>query len=253
MVRDKFEEELLSPRAIGAIVRDEMFKLFAAHYDLVSRKAFASDLAEKDLVILLWSHDKTLRGFTTLSVHQTSVASRPIRYIFSGDTVMDSRHWGRSALLRSWFRVAGTIKAEAPDTELYWLLIVMGHRTYRIFGAFFHEYVPRLSREQSPSLLAVRNALGRDKFGRFFEEASGLIEFPTSRGQLAKRLQDAHAYTNRPGVKDFLTLNPRYAQGVELACTAELTESNMKSYAAVEFRNGMREKLRPRESSGGQL
>jgi hypothetical protein len=234
------DEELAPPQALGPRVRRDMFGLFAAHYDGVRRETFERDLADKDLVILLRGADGRLLGFTTLAICDLQVDSRCIRYIFSGDTVMDSRHWGRGHLLRSWFRVAGAIKAQAPRRTLYWFLIVKGHRTYRILENFFRNYAPRPTRGDDPKLVKLRDTLATRRFGTLYNPATGLIEFPVSRGQLAKRLQDAHEHASRPLVRDFLTLNPNYAQGVELACVAELDESNLKSYAARAFRGGCR-------------
>ncbi len=233
------EEELLAPKEIGARVRDEMFDLFALHYDVVQRSTFEEDLSNKDLVILLRAADRKLLGFAALSIHETTNNARHVRYIYYGDAVMDSDYWGPGQLLRSWFRVAGSIKAQQPQTELYWFLIVMGHRTYRILDAFFHRYAPSLNQEQNPTLIGLRDKFSREKFGDYYDPSTGLITFPASRGQLADHLQDAHAFVSRPLVQDFLSLNPNYAHGVELACIAELSEANLKSYGKTEFGKGM--------------
>ncbi len=233
------EEELLAPKEMGAQVRDEMFDLFALHYDAVQRSTFEEDLSNKDFVILLRTADRKLLGFVTLSIHEMTSKTRRIRYIFSGDTVMDSDYWAPGHLLRSWFRLAGSIKAQQPKTELYWFLIVKGHRTYRILDAFFHRYAPSLTQEQDPALIGLRDKFSREKFGDYFDPSTGLITFPASRGQLAHRFQDAHDFVSRPLVQDFLKLNPNHANGVELACIAEFRGANLKSYAKTEFRKGM--------------
>lgn len=235
------EEEILAPKDLGAPVRDEMFALFIAYYDAVLRSTFEEDLANKDLAILLRAPDGKLVGFTTLSTHDASAGARRVRYIFSGDTVMDSSYWGPGYLLRSWFRMAGSIKAQQPDTDLYWLLLVMGQRTYRILADFFHDFAPRVKKPQDPALIALRDNFARTKYGDYFDPATGLITFPSSRGQLAAHLQDAaQASISRPSVRDFLKLNPQHPQGVELACIAELSNANLKSYAKTEFGKGLR-------------
>ena len=234
------EEEILAPKELGAHVRDEMFTLFIAYYDAVLRSTFEDDLANKDIAILLRGPDRQLLGFSTLSVHEANDAARRVRYIFSGDTVMDFDYWGPGHLLRSWFRVAGSVKAQQPQTDLYWLLLVKGHRTYRILADFFHHFAPHLKQPQDPALIALRDNLSRTKYGDFFDPLTGLITFPSSRGQLAAHLQDAHASVSRPSVSDFLKLNPQYSQGVELACIAELSAANLKSYAKTEFGKGLR-------------
>ena len=233
-------EELFAPDELGAHVRHEMYELFVAYYDAVPRTTFDEDLANKNLVILLRGPDRRLLGFTTLSVHEARCGARPIRYIFSGDTVMDFNHWGPGHLLKSWFRLAGSIKAQDPRTELYWLLLCMGHRTYRILADFFQHYAPGLAKQQDVALIRLRDQLAHAKYGDCFDASTGLVTFPASRGQLAAHMLDAHAFMSRPLVRDFIKLNPHHAHGVELACIAELSEANMKSYAKTEFGRGLR-------------
>jgi len=234
------DEEILAPTDLPAHVRDEMFSLFTAYYDEVLRTTFEEDLANKDVAILLRGPDRKLLGFTTLSIHEASDGARRVRFIFSGDTVMDASHWGPGHLLHSWFRMAGSIKAHAPDTDLYWLLLVKGHRTYRIMADFFCHYAPRLKQANDPALIRLRDEFSRKKYGDCFDPSTGLITFPSSRGRLAAHLQDAHAAVHRPTVREFLSLNPHHPQGVELACIGELSEANLKSYAKVEFGKGLR-------------
>ena len=234
------DEEVIAPTDLPARVRDEMFLLFTVYYDKVLRTTFEEDLANKDIVILLRESDRNLVGFTTLSIHEADDGGRRVRFIFSGDTVMDSNHWGPGHLLRSWFRMAGSIKGQAPDTELYWLLLVMGHRTYRIMADFFRRYAPCVRHANDPALIRLRDDFSRKKYGEYYDPATGLVTFPSSRGQLAARLQDAHTAVHRPTVREFLTLNPEHPQGVELACIGELSEANLKSYARTEFRKGLR-------------
>jgi hypothetical protein len=234
------EEEILAPNELSAQVRDQMFALFTAYYDEVLRTTFDEDLANKNIAILLRDADRKLVGFTTLSIHEANDGVRRVRFIFSGDTVMDSNYWGPGHLLRSWFRMAGSIKAQAPDTDLYWLLLVMGHRTYRIMADFFRHYAPHRQKANDPELIRLRDDFSRAKYGDCFDHSTGLITFPLSRGQLAAHLQDAHAAVHRSTVREFLSLNPQHPQGVELACIGELSEANLKSYARVEFGKGLR-------------
>lgn len=233
-------ETLIAPRLLNAVARREMYELFARHYDEVTRTAFDRDLAAKDLVILLHAPGGTLVGFTTLSSHDVRVAAKRMRYIFSGDTVMDSKSWGRGHLLKSWFRTAGAIKARSASVPLYWFLIVKGHRTYRILENFFRDYVPRVNGRSDRTLLALRDTLAGRRFKSAFDPSSGLIDFGASHGQLAKRFHDAQASSNRPLVREFLKLNPEYTRGVELACLAELRADNLKGYAASQFAAGLR-------------
>ena len=233
------DEEVLIQKQLASQTRDEMFELFTSYYDEVARTTFDEDLANKDLVILLRDSSRKIVAFTTLAVSETRDTARHVRYIYSGDTITNSDYWGPGHLLRSWFRLAGSIRAEHPKTNLYWILLVKGHRTYRILNGFFKHYVPRLGQQQDPKLTELRDDFCRRKFGIYFDASTGLIRFPTTRGQLASHLQDEEAFKGKPLVGEFLKLNPQGGQGVELACIAELCESNLKSYARAEFARGM--------------
>lgn len=237
-------EEVIRQNELTSRIRDEMFDLFTAYYDAVSRSIFEEDLSNKDLVILLRGADRTLVGFTTLSIHEMNFRSRRICYVYSGDTIMDFNYWGPGHLLRSWFRVVGSIRAQHPQAKLYWMLLVKGHRTYRILNSFFRYYVPRVAQQPDPDLIELRDEICKKKFGEHFDSSTGLITFPSSRGHLIRQLQDEEASANRPPVSEFMKLNPYSGQGVELACIAELDEDNLKSYAKVEFGRGMREQPR---------
>jgi hypothetical protein len=175
--RSDVEEEVRAPRELGEHVRNEMFALFAAYYDAVLRTTFEEDLSSKDFVILLRGADRKLLGFSTLSVHEMDKGAKPVRYIFSGDTVMDSDYWGPGHLLRSWFHIAGSIKAQQPGKALYWLLLAKGHRTYRILADFFHHYAPRLTQSEDSALIRLRDNFARTKYGDFFDPRR-LITFP---------------------------------------------------------------------------
>src|SRR5947209_3996301 len=79
--------------------RDEMFALMQRHYVNVQRGVFETDLAEKRWVILIRERaDERLCGFSTQVVLDLSAGGRPIKALFSGDTIISREHWGDSAL-----------------------------------------------------------------------------------------------------------------------------------------------------------
>jgi len=75
--------------------------------------------------------------------------------------------------------------------------------------------------------------LASAKFPDDYEPATGLVVFPESRGNLKPELAavPAHRLKNQH-VQFFLCSNPSYAQGAELACLAEISPENMRSYPA---------------------
>ena len=114
------------------------------HYEHVRRPAFDADLDEKQWVILL-SDPATdeIRGFSTQVVLHTEAEGRPIRALFSGDTIVDRAHWGDPTLAHVWGRLALSLIDAAAEEEFYWFLISKGYKTYRFLPLFFREFYPR--------------------------------------------------------------------------------------------------------------
>jgi len=243
--------EIVSPPGIGEKRRAEMFALMQALYEAVDREAFGHDLDAKDFVILV-QNEGAVVGFTTGAVRQTEIDGRTIRYMYSGDTLVHPEFWGSGHFLPVWSQLMGNIKAAVPSLPLYWFLITKGHRTYRLLTNFFRSYVPRASGDNDPALMRVRDAVAGEMFSSFYDPATGLIDFGTSRGHLAPALLDASELaTNNRAVRDFLTLNPEHGRGVELACIAELAEANMRHFAATRFGEGLREGLAVTQADSG--
>ena len=133
----------VKPRAtISPAQVEVMYALFERYYDGISASQFAADLADKSYVIELRDGD-TLRGFSTMALIDFVCDGIQRRAIFSGDTIIDHRHWGEQALPLAFCEFAGSVYATAPDMPLYWFLISKGYRTYRYLKLFSRQYYPR--------------------------------------------------------------------------------------------------------------
>ena len=233
--------QLTTPQIVDAgslddALRQQMFDLYERYYASTSRSRFETDLADKDRVLLLRDEAGALQGFSTLAVYQRMFGGRAIRVIFSGDTVVDERHWGQQALALSWLRLAGEIKMEQPDTPLYWLLISKGHRTYRYLSAFSREFYPSPDHATPPQARALMDYLAQDRFGSAYDAADGVLRFPQSLGHLRESYaQIPEQHLRLPAVEFFLKRNPGYAQGDELVCLCELSAGNLQPIARRAF------------------
>ena len=70
-----------------------MFDLMDRHYENVVRRTFESDLAEKRWVVELRSQaNGELCGFSTQTLLDANVDGRPVKALFSGDTIIDPRY-----------------------------------------------------------------------------------------------------------------------------------------------------------------
>lgn len=219
---------------------DLMYRLYDRYYDAASETRFHSDLRGKHYVILLHDRQGDLRGFSTLAVDETQTAGGRVRSIFSGDTIIDQSCWGEQALAFEWIRLAGRIKAEAPNMPLYWFLIVKGFRTYRYLPAFALRYYPSWSDVTPDHVQAVLDHLARQRFGDAYDPERGVVAFPVSRGHLRGPWADVPAEDlQRPEVQFFLERNPGYVRGEELACITELAPHNLRPLARRLFSRGM--------------
>jgi hypothetical protein len=215
-----------------------LFALFERHYSGVTFEAFWKDLSEKQWVVLLYDASNQIRGFTTLLL--LDLPGEPVRAIFSGDTIIDRHYWGELEIVRVWCRFMGWLKRALPDHTLYWFLLSKGYRTYLFLPIYFHEFWPRHDRPMPERETRVLRTLAHSKFPEDFQPETGLIEFAQSHGHLREDLAEVPA--NRrddPHVKYFLERNPRYAEGVELVCLAELDPANLKSIAKRMFLEGL--------------
>jgi hypothetical protein len=221
---------------ISSSMTEAMYGLYASHYSETSLPTFRRDLAGKTHVLLLTDATDRLSGFSTIQRDASSAPGYPVRTLFSGDTIIDPRHWGSSALAFEWMRFAGSVYREEPSVPLYWLLIVKGHRTYRFLPTFAHRYVPHHGGQLGDGQASLMNVLARARFGDAFDPATGIVRFPAPRARLNAELAEIPPHQlARPEVAYFVARNPCYRNGDELVCLCELAPANLKPRAARMF------------------
>jgi len=224
---------ILDRRAIGEPETAEMYALYSRYYGGTDEAQFRADLAGKDHVIEL-RQGEMLAGFSTVAVFEFREA-REITVMFSGDTIIDHRFWGTQALPEAFARFAGMVQNRRAK-PLFWLLISKGHRTYRYLPLFIREYWPRHDRETPSDAQALIDAIASNRFGQYYDAASGLLRFPSSRGYLKAPWTDVSACAlAKPAVRFFLERNPRYREGEELVCLAEFRADNLRGIVQRSF------------------
>jgi len=229
-----FRVMVLPAAALAEATVAAMAEVYLAHYDGSSEELFRHDLLDKDDVVLMY-HDKRLVGFTTLKTWETSWRERPVRVVFSGDTIVERAHWGQPALSFACIARIGQIRRARPDVPLYWFLIVKGHRTFKYLSVFAYSFFPHW-KQAHPDLQGLAAQLARERFGEFYDREKGVIHFPSSRGHLKAEIAEARAEELlKPSTRFFLQKNPGYRQGDELVCLCELETDNLKPLAARIF------------------
>ena len=218
-----------------------MWNVYRRCYSGTRQDLFEQDLSGKQTLILLRDAQQRIQGFSTIAVGSARHEGRDIRYLFSGDTVIEREHWGSQELAFSWLRFAGSIQREDPGLPLFWFLIVKGHRTYRYLPAFALAFYPNWQHETPLPLATLMRHLARERFGDAFDEASGIVRFADSRGHLSKAVAEpSEREAVRADVRFFLDRNPGYREGDELVCLCELSPDNLRPLARRLFVGGQR-------------
>lgn len=217
-------------RTLAKLKLDELESisvLYLNYYDGSSREKVLADLESKSEILLLFS-DNSIVGFTTYQIYNAVFEDKPIKIIYSGDTVVHHDHWGQQKLGFAWIKRVGQLYKEFRGTPFYWFLIVKGHRTYRYLPAFANSFYPHWEIDRS-DLKGLLSFLAREKFQDLYNEKTGIIHYCNSQGHLKS---DYATPTSREkehkAVKFFLEKNPGYREGDELACLCEIKEENFK-------------------------
>jgi hypothetical protein len=220
-----------------SVLRD-LFGLFSKHYDDVDLRRFESDLGAKDFALVLEDQGRPV-GFTTVKLLDFDWRGESITVLYSGDTIVDRRFWGQQELARSWLAQIGRLARRQPGRRMMWFLIVKGHRTYRYLPVFAREFVPTDAPGDLGALSELRDAIAVAMFGSQFDPASGTVRFTTPHGRLRSEFAEPTARELKlPGVDYFLTANPGFRDGDELACLCELSPDNMRPKARRWFDEG---------------
>lgn len=211
--------------------KDAMFQLHRRYFANVVQEVFLRDMSEKDWVILLLDGREVV-GFSTQQLVRLAVAGSERLFLFSGDTIVDSKHWHDSRLAGSFGHLMQRLMRESRGTPLHWFLITKGYRTYRFLPVYFKHFHPTYERPTPAGHSLLIDAVAAHKFGDSYDAKAGLVRSHGDRDRLRPemcvvpegRLRDPH-------VRFFLERNPGFERGDELACIADIAMDNLNRYA----------------------
>lgn len=220
--------EIAEVPALPAALVDGLLALQQSCYDGVDPARFRTDLAEKRWVLLLRDGSGgPVVGFSTQRTLDVVVHGRPLRALFSGDTVIDPAYWGEQALVRAFCRLVGSLLA-ASERPLYWFLISKGHRTYLYLPAFFHDFWPSCDRATPAFEAELIRTLGEMRYPGEFDRERGVIRPRGAHDRLKEDLDGSMRRGHNPHVAFFLERNPGHREGDELVCVADLGPHNLR-------------------------
>lgn len=228
LVADTVSTAELDPRTIA-----DAFALFERAYEGADRARFVSDLAEKQIVILLRDRATgVLKGFSTVLLQELP-GPRPTVVVFSGDTVIDREYWGQKRLQLAFAGLLVGLKLHWPRRRVYWFLISKGYRTYLLLANAFPRAVPRYDRAPDAELQRHLHDLAAARFGAQYDAASGVIRYQTSHERVRVGLAPiTERHRCNPHVRFFVERNPGHEDGDELACLADVRLRDLARIAA---------------------
>jgi hypothetical protein len=203
--------------------RARMLSLMQLCYDNVDPARFRSDLENKRDVIVLVDGDGTIMGFSTVRIAEEMLDGRRVDILFSGDTVIHPDCWGAKAL--QWGFLAYTLrhKLRRPWRPLYWLLLSKGYKTYLLLTNNFPTAFPRRAHAAPDSLVALRNKVATDWWGSEYDASTEILTWADARDRVRSGVAALDAQTlAHPDIAWFVEKNPRWSEGQELVCFAEI-------------------------------
>lgn len=205
--------------------KSRMLELMRDYYQPVDAREFLSDLSKKDAVILLKDRTGAIQGFSTLVTFRMEISGRPLRAVFSGDTVIDRGYWGQRALGKAFLRYLFIEKIKSPFEPLYWLLISKGYKTYLMMANNFSEHYPRFEKPTPVRAGSIMNLCYSALFPDRYDPRSGIIEAGSDACRLLPGVAriSANMLESNPRIAFFEQCNPGWREGRELACIARMT------------------------------
>ncbi|OFZ48188.1 MAG: hypothetical protein A2504_17320 [Bdellovibrionales bacterium RIFOXYD12_FULL_39_22] len=201
----------------------EMFSLFHLYYDDISPDLFFNDLKEKSHVLMIY-HERRVVGFSTMLRKKFSTPNISITSLFTGDTVVRKDFWGSKALQRAFFWYILETKLIYFWRPMYWFLISKGYKTYLMMVTNFNESYPRRERQTPDDVKELQDRYYLDRYGCFYNKNLDIIDFKASKGSVKADFHDlSERMKINPDVLYFLQRNPRFADGVELACICKIS------------------------------
>lgn len=219
-----FAEVTAVPK-LTSIEVERMYSIFSKYYINHNKKQFASDLFEKDHVILLRdAKQKTIQGFSTLLKVDLKKFGYNAIGIYSGDTVLEKEYWGNKALGIAFLRYFWIEKVKNPFRPVYWFLISKGYKTYLLMANNFKTHYPRVEKATPIQYKKLMDLFYGYRFSKDYKAELGTIEFDHTTCCLKEKVAEIteDLFKNKK-VQFFAKMNPHWDRGGELACIAEMT------------------------------
>ncbi len=217
--------EIIKTKYVTEAEKKALFVLLCQFFVNTDYERFLADFSEKQWLIRMSDGDE-ITGFSTQQTIELTVAERPVRFLFSGDTIVHPDYWNKSYLAGAFGQLFLHI-GDLSEIQLFWFLVSKGFRTYRVMPVHFKKFHP-VHTSKNRDLKPLLDAVAAFKFGANYNPETELVKFTEPKDYLCGSLADIPAnYANNPHVSFFAKRNPEYRLGTELACIASLSKKNL--------------------------
>jgi hypothetical protein len=229
------------PTHLSQSEQNIMYQLFLKYYEGHPFDVFQRDLLEKDDVILLKDTEtQKIQGFSTILKVKIKRGEKIYNAIYSGDTVLSTDYWGTSALGIKFLKYLWWEKMKNPFKPLNWFLISKGYKTYLLMANNFHTHYPRYEKATTPHHQELMKSFYSARFIDTYNSESHLIKPHGVTCHLKENIADiSEKLLENPRIKFFQEKNPKWKEGHELCCIAEMTIFMPLKYALKKFFKGL--------------
>lgn len=209
----------------------QMYQVFAQYYENTAWEIFLNDLSKKTGAFIMRNAAGRVVGFSTLMTCTVDVGGRPVRGVFSGDTIIERAYWGSRALQLEFFKFMIAEKVRHPLEPIYWFLISKGFKTYLLLANNFFSFYPRHDVHE-PHLADIVDAYCETFFPAYYNRERRLLDFGDDYAPLKS---DVAEITDRmrqenAAIRLFEELNPEWRRGTELPCVGVFGWSDMLKF-----------------------
>ena len=217
--------KVLNAATIPNSIVGSMYKLFEEYYSDVSFADFEKDLRNKKDALVFFDKKANVVGFTTiLHINKKLANGSNATFIFSGDTVVDRKYWGKKILQKAFYRYVVKLVIIKIGRPVYWMLMSKGHKTFMILKKNFMNSYPDVKKMLPADIKEAMDEFYTERFGSAYKKEKGLIVFDSSKGAVKNQFADATVKAlEDKNLQLFMKLNPDYKMGHELACIARVS------------------------------
>ena len=198
----------------------KMYGIFQRYYENSDLDTFLRDMSKKTGIFLLRRRtDQEIVGFSTVAKMDLVIDGRPIKGVFSGDTIIERDYWGSRALPLAFFLYLVRVVLRHPLTPVFWLLISKGYKTYLLLANNFFRFYPHPENRYQQYQPIIPQYCER-LFPGYYRAERGILDFGHEYQRLKADVAPINDEVRRssPEAAFFEACNPDWQRGTELPC-----------------------------------